>query len=400
MRWTPAILLAFALLLGCAKQETTEPDPSTTGETATTATAQGPELATLGGALNSVGTRAMHPSIAFSDRPIVVWSENSKIVAAQWDGSAWQTMGSPLNRNADKQGQRPQIAVQPDKSVHVAWIESNPADDYTRVTVARWNGSAWEAVGDFVTPPGSVADSVRIAATQQGVVVVSRERVVPASERQVIVRRWNGSAWQQLGAGSLNAVAGSDATGEPEVAAIPNGDVVVVWIERVPGQPVVASGRRWDPAHNAWMDLPPIEGVDSDSTTAVAATSDVGAILSRTWNAGLQPLVELLPITANSWSEIGLPDSSLKLAGGIPSHRVAGTPNGGVVTVISTKGNLRVDALSEGKWSALVPAVNAEANRGFDPAVTVAPDGSIYIAYIDTRNDGAQLMVTSYRPAA
>ena len=347
----------------------------------------------------SPSSRAKRPSIAVGadNLPVVAWEESGSVLAKKWDGSAWTPMGGVLNRNSGKQGEQPQVAIQPDGTVHVVWREMDPSNDYSRVAVSRWNGSAWEPVGDFLTPQGSVADSVRLGATQQGAVVVSRERVVPATERQVVVRRWNGSVWQQLGGGALNAVAGTDVTGEPALAAVPNGDVVVAWIERVPGQPVSARGKRWDPAQNLWIDLPSIEEVDGDSDLSIAAASDVGVVLSRNGNAGLLPYIELLPLTTSSWSQLGLPDDSMKSAGGIPSHLVAGAPNGGIVTLSSVRGNLRVDRLSEGKWTEVIPSVNPEPQRGWDPAIAVANDGTIYVAYVDTRNEGAQLLTASYR---
>lgn len=399
-----ALAALLLLTLACGRSEHAAPQPSqqpaapppATATTATTAarpeTGWQPTL--LAGALNTdAAVKAHHPDLAVgSDNlPVVTWIEDRNLLAAKWNGSAWTRLGAAANRTAGTSVDQSQIAVQRDGSVMLAWIEQE------RAAVARWSGSAWEPVGDFVTGEASRCSAVRIVSTPSGPVVATVERVENGpNERQLVVRRWNGTTWQQLGSGALNAVAGSDIGHGPVIAAAGE-NVFVGWVEYFAGQPPVTHVRRWDAAQNGWRNLPPVAQSDHDTTLSIAAAPDATVILAQTWNRGFHPMVKLPPAPDAKWVEIGLPDSRLTSEWS-PAHRLAIAPDGGVVTIIQTReGLLRIDRLDGTTWSPVAASLNPEPRSGEQPLLAVGPDGAIHAGYVDLRNGGRQFLVTTFR---
>lgn len=400
---------AFLLLsLACSRTEDAVPPPtpeSATETTATTATAPaapqtGWQPALLAGALNTdAAKKAQHPDLAVGadNLPVVSWIEDRSVLAAKWNGSGWTRFGGAANRTAGTAVEQSQLSVQSDATALLAWIESTPPNGTNRAAVARWNGAAWEAVGDYVTGATSVCSAVRLVSTPAGPVVATSEQMVNGpSGKQLIVRRWNGTTWQQLGSGALNAVAGSD-IGHGPVMAAAGDDVFVGWVEYISGQPPATQMRKWDSAQNGWRNLPALSKSDHDTTLSMGAAADGTLVVGQTWNPGFYPFVKLPPAPGANWVEIGLPDN--RLAGEwSTAHRVAIAPDGAVVTMIQTRdGLLRIDRLDGTVWTPVAAALNPQPRHGEQPLLAVSPDGAIHAGYIDTRDGGRQLLVHTFR---
>jgi hypothetical protein len=113
---------------------------------------------------------------------------------ARWDGSAWQALGNGLNSWVSA------LAVS-GTNVYIGGFFTdaggNPNADY----IARWDGSAWQALG------GGLNDAVRAVAVSGSDVYVGGDFTDaggnPNADR---IARWDGSAWQALGNGLNNTV--------------------------------------------------------------------------------------------------------------------------------------------------------------------------------------------------
>ena len=97
----------------------------------------------LGGPLNVAHpepSNAYDPSatVDAEGRPVAVWREDGvlgiRVYAKRWTGTAWEAMGGPIS---DRWSGPPDVAVDDDGVVYVAWFERNdPTDD---VYVKRFN---------------------------------------------------------------------------------------------------------------------------------------------------------------------------------------------------------------------------------------------------------------------
>ena len=121
---------------------------------------------------------------------------------ARWDGSAWSPLGTGLNNSANA------LALLTNSGGGIDLIAGGnftSAGGTTVSNIARWNGTSWSALGAglnsnvsalAVLPDGSGGNSLFAGGLFRG------SGATPAS----YVARWNGSAWSALGAGTNAAV--------------------------------------------------------------------------------------------------------------------------------------------------------------------------------------------------
>ncbi len=160
-------------------------------------------------------------------------------------GSPWQLLGGALSED---------YAFWPS----LALDGSNPVVVYTgfnriryNVYVKRWDGSKWVQLGDSLnTEPNIRAQGTSLTIDASGRPVVALyERV--AYNWNVLVKRWEGSSWTQLG-GTLDLVQDADAYGATVTAD--GNDLVVGWIEAGSGDnPDNAYVKRWN--GSSWVQL-------------------------------------------------------------------------------------------------------------------------------------------------
>jgi hypothetical protein len=162
--------------------------------------------------------------------PYVAWEEFNgtayQIYVKRFDGTAWVPVGSSLNHDATKPAGLPSIA-----SVggvpYVAWGESNGT--VGEVYVKRFDGSTWVQVGSgsLNVDPTHTAGSPSVASVGGVPYVAWGESNGPVN--QVYVKRFDGSAWGQVGSGSLNVDPTQNA-GFPTITSV-GGAPLVGWQE-------------------------------------------------------------------------------------------------------------------------------------------------------------------------
>lgn len=106
------------------------------------------------------------------------------------------------------------------------------------VVVRRWTGTAWAQVGASLTVDSTQDTSLpQIAVSTTGTPYVAwLERRASSGNFVVYVKQWNGSAWVQLGAALNTATSRPAAT--PDIAVDANGDPVVTWREAQNGNSI------------------------------------------------------------------------------------------------------------------------------------------------------------------
>jgi hypothetical protein len=151
------------------------------------------------------------------------------------------------------------IAVAPDGTPYVAWTDGSSG--VQQIYVRRWNGSNWEEVGAGSASGGgisnnsgsSVAPDVAIAPNGTPYVAWYDYSGGPTS---IYVRRWNGSSWAEVGSGSASGrgISGSSyAADNPTIAIAPNGTPYVAWAWNGPSERTEIHVKRWN--GSKWVEV-------------------------------------------------------------------------------------------------------------------------------------------------
>lgn len=332
-----------------------------------------------GGGISNNSGNSRHPSIAVAPNgtPYVAWDDDSggdtEIYVRRWNGSSWEevglgsaTGGGISNNSGGSEG--PSIAIAPNGTPYVAWDDDSSGS--SEIYVRRWNGSNWEEVGAGSATGGGISNVYRswhsaIAIAPNGTPYVAWEGY-DGTLGGIYVRRWNGSDWEEVGVGSASGRGISNSIRSSEEAAIaitPDGTPYVVWYNEHP----VESGnfeiyvRRW--SGSAWEEVGadsatgggisdndgpsgfPSIAVASDGTPYVAwlngETMNDADIYVRRWNG-------------SSWVEAG-----------------AGSASGGGIS---------------------------DTDDAWYPSVAIAPDGIPYVAWYDWNN--SDVYVRRWMPPA
>lgn len=184
---------------------------------------------------------ADNPSVALnaSGHPAVAWREASYeggpwlVYARRWTGSNWNWMGGAASSGTGT-ASPPSIAVSSTGEVFVAWASNNQS-----VYVSRWNGSSWVRLGTGSISSGGNALQVQppsLILDGSGQPVVAWSYCIASSSSascpsRIIARRWNGSAWETLGAPLGGSVDASAHTGKPSLALDGAGRLGMAWDE-------------------------------------------------------------------------------------------------------------------------------------------------------------------------
>jgi hypothetical protein len=118
---------------------------------------------------------------------------------AIWSGAAWSALGSNGSGNGAITGEVEALAVS-GTNVYVGGYFTNAADISRADYLARWNGSSWSALGSNGAGNGALTDAVLALTVLGGDLYVggqfSDAAGVAAADN---IAKWNGSAWSALG---------------------------------------------------------------------------------------------------------------------------------------------------------------------------------------------------------
>ncbi len=209
---------------------------------------------------------------------------------AHWNGASWSSMGgsgsiAALNDSAHD------IAIM-DGDVYVAGSFQDVAGIPTADAIARWDGSAWHAIGSDGAGDGMFADGIIDA------LLVHDGILYAASRRPDYIFAWDGSAWSNVGStagGYTNAIAwwdgsvvtggeqGLDVAGEVRDLAVralavgPGGLYVGGEFRNAGGVEAADYLARWD--GEAWFAVGPIDSATSAFSYSVFSLSVVDGVL-------------------------------------------------------------------------------------------------------------------------
>lgn len=218
-------------------------------------------------------------------------SGDAEIYLRRWDGSNWSDLGGSAGgggiSNNSGASLWPAVAVDSDGNPWVAWHDASAGD--TEIYVRRWTGAAWEPVGNGSAEGGGISNNagssayvaLEIAANGQAYAVWMDSS---AGNQEVYARRWNGSAWEGLaGSASGGGISNTPTrSGRPAIALYDNLPTVA-WAETETVGDIYV--RRFD--GTAWVEL----GEHSASNGGVSNTPGVSQYAAIGYSAAGKPFV-------------------------------------------------------------------------------------------------------------
>ena len=227
---------------------TATPTPTATPPTGSGWQPVGPGSADGGGISNNSGD-SVWPAMAVgpNGNPWVAWHDETpgsdEIYVRRWTGTTWEPVGSGSasgggisNNSGDSRFVDLQVAA--NGQAFAAWSDSSAGN--SEVYLRQWNGSAWVALAGSASGGGISNSSARSGrpalALNDGLPAVAWAEANGMGE--IYVRRYNGSAWVEVGKDSASGGGVSNTPGQSLYATITyaSGKPTVAWYEDVAGQ--------------------------------------------------------------------------------------------------------------------------------------------------------------------
>jgi len=209
-------------------------------------------------------------AIDADERAVVAWDDatsgNSEIYVRRFDGSAWVELAGSASEggvsNNHAESAAPALAIGSDGEPAVAWQDDSGS--YTQIYAKRYNGSAWVELGagaaadDGISQCAGYARSPSLAARPDGQWLVAWADNTPAGA-EIFVKQLTGSTWSELSPGSASGagISYTEAESEfPQLRVTAGNEVVVTWEDYTNGYAEVYVRRL---VGSTWLELNSIE---------------------------------------------------------------------------------------------------------------------------------------------
>ncbi len=238
------------------------------------------------GGISNNSTGAWYPCLALdsSGNPVVAWSDylsgNYEIYVKRFDGSFWVDVGSESSTNggiSDNSGNSYSPALFLDSSGNpvVAWYDDTSGN--WEIYIRRFNGTAWVDVGDNSSTGGGISKNVGESLQPSLALDSSGNPVVAWNDNtsgnyEIYVKRFDGTAWVDAGVESSNGGGISKNAGYSDVSSLTLdvfGNPVVAWDDNTSGSWEIYI-RRFDGID--WVDV----GDNSSSGGGISNTGGAG----------------------------------------------------------------------------------------------------------------------------
>lgn len=303
---------------------------------------------------------------------------------ARWNGSTWAALGTGLTGAGNPTVSA--LAVLPNGDL-VAGGTFTIAGGVPVSCIARWDGTAWHALGSGMAIAVPYLPQVNaLTALPNGDLVAGGSFTTAGGVSADNIARWDGSAWFALGAGT--GAAGSGAGMVTALATLPNGDLVAGGLFDTAGGVSASRIARWDgvgwAAFGAGLAYP-----SSIAAVYAFATLPSGDLVAggRFSSAGGVPTSNIARWNGAVWSSLGAGTSSEVFA-------LAALPNGDLLaggTFVSAGGNPanRIARWNGVAWSALGSGLVASSGSAGVGALALSANGDMVVGGNFTTAGGA-----------
>jgi len=217
---------------------------------------------------------------------------------ARWNGSAWSALGTGMSGGSFAAVNA--LTTLPSGDL-IAGGQFSTAGGVTVNGVARWNGAAWSALGTG-TSGGSLPNVRALTALPSGDLIAGGEFTTAGGVTVNGIARWNGSAWSALGPGMNGPVFVLD--------RLPSGDLIAGGSFTTAGGVTVNNIARWNGA--AWSALGTgMDGAVSALTTLPSGDLIAGGSFTT---AGGVTVNNIARWNGSAWSALGAGMNSIVLA--------------------------------------------------------------------------------------
>jgi hypothetical protein len=221
-------------------------------------------------------------------------AHTNQALIERWDGSAWSLVAAPLPAGAAGTALRAITPIPGSQQLWaVGYLQPSTNPGYAQVLIERWNGSAWQIISSPTLPQGAFGASLNgvTALTETDAWAVG-EYIASDHTIRTLALHWDGATWKIASSpdtwGTLSSVA---AHGTHDVRAVGHaisGD----------GNPQAALVLQWD--GSAWHRIAPPTPGGATHSNLTGVTADpagtfwaVGAYQNRSGNR--QTLIERCP---------------------------------------------------------------------------------------------------------
>ncbi|MBM4084116.1 MAG: hypothetical protein FJ272_04945, partial [Planctomycetes bacterium] len=209
--------------------------------------------ATGGGVSDNTGSSQDPDMLLGSDgNPLIAWHDdtggNWDIYVRRWDGDSWEEVGAGSASgggvsNTDGFSWSPALTLAQDNSPVIAWQDDDSGDD--EIYVRRWDGASWVEMGLNSATGGGISDNAdpsECPALARGAdghpIVTWYDADTAYTDTEVYVKRWNGTAWVEMDAGSASGggISDNDNASEFPVITTGSGNPIVAWQDETGAQ--------------------------------------------------------------------------------------------------------------------------------------------------------------------
>ncbi|HSI03967.1 MAG: hypothetical protein ACAI38_18950 [Myxococcota bacterium] len=186
-----------------------------------------------GSGVSGTGAQDVAVAVTAEGNPVVAWSAGDEIFASRWTGAAWEQLGSGVSLSAAV-SEEPAIAIDGVGRVLVAWTEgSDMAKD---IYLRRWDGSAWQeldgsAQGAGISGIGLTSMQPQLAVTPSDEPVVAWLEDTGPTAWEIYARRFDGADWREYdGSAQGDGLSKASVTAwNPSLAVRDSGNPCVAW---------------------------------------------------------------------------------------------------------------------------------------------------------------------------
>ena len=391
----------------------------------------GPDSACAGGISDSNGNPYdVSMAIAPDGTVYVVWEDNSsgnyEIYTLCWKGSNWEEVGADsatgggISKNSGD-SRYPHATVAPDSTFYVTWYDNSSGN--REIYVRRWNGTIWEEVGTGSASGGGISKNSgvswfpSIAIALDGTPYVTWSDDSDGNDYEIYVRRWNGTIWEEVGTGSATwgGISNNNyGSSQPSIAIASDGTPYVAWYDWSYYQPEIYI-RRW--SGSGWEEvgagsasgggLSDSVVFDSLNPSVAIALDDTPYVVWEEYTIGGGMEIHILHWNGSGWEEVGTGSAS---DGGIsdnsghskyPSTAVAPDGTLYVAWYDDSSGNQEIYILrwNGSSWeevgfgSAIDGGLSDNSGASKRPSVAIASDGTPYVAWYDDSSGNREIYV-------